>query len=176
MSILDLLGIGGPHRTGGPSGETESVRRIVTELSGMPPDEARHLAAFAYILGRVASADRVVSDDEIAEMRRIVAAAGGLPDERAALVVDIARNQADVFGGTENFLVTREFSRIASREEKIRLLECLFAVAASDGSISTVESTVIRQISDEILLDRSDYIRARSAFRDRLAVLKRDDG
>ena len=62
MGILDLLGLG---RTGASSdakgmsnhGDTDTVRRIVGELERMNPDRARFLAAFAYVLSRVASAD-----------------------------------------------------------------------------------------------------------------------
>jgi hypothetical protein len=43
------------------SAETETVRKIVRELDAMPPEEARYIAAFAYILSRVARSDMNVS-------------------------------------------------------------------------------------------------------------------
>jgi len=55
------------------------------------------------------------------------------------LVVQIAKTQATLFGGTENFLVTQEFNRMATVEQKLSLLQCLFAVAAADKVISSVE-------------------------------------
>ena len=44
--------------------ETETVRDIATALTATSPDRARLLAAFAYLLGRVAFADHDVSESE----------------------------------------------------------------------------------------------------------------
>ena len=40
-----------------PAGDTETVRAIVRELEALPPERARYVAAFAFILARVAHAD-----------------------------------------------------------------------------------------------------------------------
>ena len=85
----------------------------------------------------------------------------------------MAKSQNLLFGGTENYLVTRELNRIASREQKLALLDCLFAVSAADESISTVEDNVIRQIAAELRLEHREFIEVRSRFRDHLAVLKK---
>ena len=42
-------------------GDTETVRKIVTALESMDPDRARFVAAFAFILCRVARADLHIS-------------------------------------------------------------------------------------------------------------------
>ncbi len=155
------------------SSETETVRRIIEALDRLEPERARFIAAFAYILGRVAHADRNISPEEIRAMERLVMEQGGLPEEQAVLVVQIAKSQNILFGGTENFLVTREFKKIASRKEQIALLHCLFAVSASDRSISTVEDNEIRKISRELGFSHDDFIAVRLAHRSHLAVLKK---
>ena len=91
---------------------------------------------------------------------------------QAVLVVHIAKSQHRLFGGTENFLVTREYSRLATHEEKLGLLECLFAVSAADESISSVEDHEVRRIAAELGLGHADFIAARTDFRQYLAVLK----
>ena len=78
-----------------------------------------------------------ISDAENKEMERQVIRLSGLPAEQAILVVQIAKTQATLFGGTENFLVTHEFNLMASPEQKLALLDCLFAVAAADQVISS---------------------------------------
>ena len=176
MSIWKFLGLDKAEperREETPSAETETVRKIVEQLDRMEPERARHIAAFAYNLSRVAHADRHISAEETRAMERIVMEMGGLPEEQALLVVQMAKTQSRLFGGTENFLVTREFNKLATREQKLRLLECLFAVSASDQSISTAEDNEIRQISKELLLSHRDFIQARLAFREHLAVLKK---
>lgn len=174
MGILELLGL---RSTSPPdsasSAETAAVRKIAASLDRLPPEQARYVAAFAYVLGRVAHADLEITDDETREMERIVRAKGGLSEEQAVLVVQMAKTQALLFGGTENFLVTREFNEIADREQKLALLDCLFAVSSADGGVSTVETNVIRQIADELQLDHADYAEARARYREHLAVLKR---
>lgn len=181
MSILDWL----VQKQGGASGSgraevgaTESVRKIVGELEAMEPERARHLAAFAYILGRVAHADQEISEEETRRMEEIVQRVGHLPEEQAVLVVQIAKSQNRLFGGTENFLVTREFKELAGAEERRELLDCLFAVSAADESISSAEESQVRQIASELGLEHSDFVRARAAYSEHRDVLKplRDGG
>jgi len=174
MSILSSLAYD-PPRTATPhdSVETETVRKIVAALDRLEPDRARHIAVFAYILSRVARADLVISEAETRAMEAIVVKEGGLAPAQAILVVQMAKTQAILFGGTENYLVTREFNRLATREDKLALLRCLFAVSASDDSISVKEDNEIRRIADELRLTHDDFIEARSEFRDHLSVLRR---
>ncbi|HXH28845.1 MAG TPA: TerB family tellurite resistance protein [Candidatus Polarisedimenticolia bacterium] len=179
MSILRFLGLdadaaaaGAPDRRVAPTAETETVRKIVQALDRIEPERARYVAAFAYILSRVARADLTISDVETAAMERLVMQVGGLPEDQAILVVQMAKTQSRLFGGTENYLVTREFNRLATREEKLSLLRCLFAVSAADESISTVEDNEIRRVSRELQLTHDDFIEARSRYRRYLAVLR----
>ena len=174
MGILELFGIAGkdPWEQQQESA-SDTVRKIADELNHMDRDQAKYIASFAYILGRVAHADLEISDEETHEMERIVQGLGGLPEEQAILVVQLAKTQALLFGGTENFVVTQEFNRIASRQQKLALLNCLYAVSSSDQAVSTAEDNEIRRITQELRLDHQDFIAARSAYRDHLEVLKK---
>ena len=174
-TIRKFLGLDSPGAGGATASatDTETVRKIVDALDRLDPDHARYVAAFAYNLSRVAHADMKISPQEIAAMEKIVQDLGGLPEEQAILVVQMAKTQSLLFGGTENYLVTREFNKIANHDQKLGLLECLFAVSAADESISTVEDNEVRKISRELKLEHADFIEARSAFREYLAVLKK---
>jgi uncharacterized tellurite resistance protein B-like protein len=173
MSVWKLLGLE-KHKilSESTSPETETVRKIVDALDGMDPAQARYIAAFAYLLSRVAQADRDISSEETRMMERIIMERGGMPEEQAILVVQMAKTQNRLFGGTENFLVTQEFNEIATREQKLALLHCLYAVSAADQSISTREDNEIRNISKELLLSHEDFIDVRLEYRDYLSVLK----
>lgn len=152
--------------------QSETVRKIVDALERLDPDQARYLAAFAYILSRVARADLKISPEETRAMEMIVVEFGGVSEDQAILVVQIARHQNLLFGGTENFLVTREFNKIATEEQKLALLDCLFRVAAAEDLISTVESNEISQITSELGLPHEDFIAARSKYRGQLGVFR----
>lgn len=175
MSFLKFLGLGADPSTetnGAPAPETETVRKIVQELDQLPPERARYIAAFAYLLSRAARADLHIAEGETRVMERIIIEEGGLPEEQALIVVQMAKTQERLFGGTENYLVTREFERIATRQQKLALLECLFAVTAADENISSREDNAVKQIASELKLEHGDYIAARSRFREHLAVMK----
>jgi len=175
MSLLAKL-FGAPQTpaAGGGAGETETVRRIVKRLQSLDPDRARYLAAFAYVLGRVAHADLDVSEAETLQMERILQRLGGLPEDQAVLVVEIAKSQNRLFGGTEGYLVTRELKQITSLEQRLEILDCLFEVSAADDSISAVEENLVRQVASELGLSLQDYVTARAAWSDKRAVLRRD--
>lgn len=172
MSILDLLGLGSAVRPAAGASDTEAIRRITSALEAMEPQQARHVAAFAFILSRAANADLKISEEETRQMEGIVMEWGHLPEEQAVLVVQIAKSQSRLFGGTENFLVTREFKSVASKERKVELLHCLFAVTAADDSISTVEENEIWRIATEIGITHAEYVAIRSAYREKRKVLR----
>ena len=171
-SILERLGLIASTNQPRSAGGTETVRKIVGELEAMDPATARYIAAFAYILGRVAHADLHISDAETRKMEQIVRGLGHLPEEQSVLVVQIAKSQNRLFGGTENFLVTREFLEISTPEQRQELLDCLFAVSAADASISGAEEAQIRQIASELGFSHRDFVQARSAYAEHREVLK----
>ncbi|MEJ2085398.1 MAG: TerB family tellurite resistance protein [Acidobacteriota bacterium] len=171
MSILKFLGLQ-QDRSDERSGETESVRKIVEKLESLDPHKARYIAAFAYILGRVANADLEISKAETRAMEETVQKLGHLPEEQAILVVQIAKSQHRLFGGTENFLVTREFLELSDVDQRQKLLDCLFAVSAADESISGVEEAQIRQIASELGFSHRQFVEARAAYSDHREVLK----
>jgi uncharacterized tellurite resistance protein B-like protein len=174
MSILRLLGLL-RNDSENEAAQTDAIRRITEALDSMEPERARYIACFAYILSRAARADMHVAPAETRAMERIIMEMGLLPEDQAIIVVQMAKTQNRLFGGTDNFLVTREFNQIASREQKIALLHCLFAVSASDDAISSAEDSEIRQIASELLLDHRDFIEVRTSYREKLKVLKLQD-
>jgi uncharacterized tellurite resistance protein B-like protein len=171
MSILDVFkkSLGSSPKT---SSETETVRKIVQALDRLEPERAKFIAGFAYLLGRAARADMHISLSETRTMESILIKRGGLPEEQAIIVIQMAKTQNVMFGGTENFLVTREFREAASHEEKLALLDCLYAVAATEDFISTMEDNEISQIADELRIEHRDFIAVRSKYRDSLAVFQ----
>jgi len=152
--------------------DTATVRRIARELDALPATEARFLAAFAYVLARVARADLEISGEEMDTMVKLVREYSTLSEAQALLVVQMAKTQATALAGTENYLVTRQFKEMSNRAQRVDLLRCLFAVAAADNNISVVESTEITQIGQELGFSSQEIASVRAAYRDQLSVLK----
>jgi len=159
--------------------ENDAVHAILRSLEELPPERARLIACFAYVLGRVAHADLDISEEETAAMERIVVEHAHLPPEQAAIVVQVAKMQVRLFGATQNYVVTRELAELVDRQQARALLSCLFAVSAADEHVSGTEDAEIKRIANELRLERSDYLAARSAVKEHLGVLKgipkRDD-
>lgn len=148
------------------------IREIAATLRELDSDRAEYLAAFAFILGRVANADLDISDEEIESMTQILQKVGNISLSQAEIVVKIVKNLNQLKGATESYLVTREFSELATKEEKIQLLDCLFAVSAADDSISGEEEKELKQICSELKLSDYELIKLRSKYRDKREILK----
>ena len=177
-----------------PPDKPDVVDTVASVLAHLDPQRARYLAAFAYLLGRVADADHAISAEERDLMLRLVAKEGSLPSQEAAAVVTLAldefrriiataRKRAGVGGKitekditlfTHNVIVAREFAAVATIEERLGLLRCLFAVSAADESVIVSEDNEIRRISRELKIEHADFIDARARVREHLAVLRRE--
>lgn len=154
-------------------GDTATVRKIVGALADLEPERARYVAAFAYLLGRVAHADLDIDRRETREMEDLVRGFGDLPEAQAVLVVEIAKSQNRLFGGTENYQVAREFKQLSTPEERRELLDCLFAVSAADDAITGDEEAQLRQIAEELGFSHREYVEVRSTYNDKRSVIQR---
>jgi len=167
-SIRAWLGVDPPEKQ-----EFAPLRDTLEALDHLDPERARYLAAFAYLLGRVAHADQHVSPEETAAMEALVRRHGQLSQDQAMVVVQLAKSSNLLFGGTANFLVAREFSQRASYDQKLALMQCLFALSASDESISVAEEGEMHRIANELRIDHPDLIALRVAHQRHLPGMSR---
>ncbi len=154
------------------AGDTETVRRIVARLDSMPPEHARFLAGFAYILARAAHADLDISAEETAVMETAIRELGELDEAQAVLVIQMAKLQSRAKFGTEDYLVTREFAGFATDEQKLAVLRAAFAVGAADDEISSDEAQTINQIASELGIDRPLLNVIREAYVDKFSAIR----
>jgi uncharacterized tellurite resistance protein B-like protein len=152
--------------------DTETVRRIARELEAMPVERARFLAAFAYILTRAAAADLRITEEESRTIEQLVAEHGGLPEAQAVLVAQIARNQSLLHGGTEDYLVTRQFRELSSDTDRLALLRCCYLVGAADDTITSAESDLLQEIAKELDVEREAVNVIRNEFAPKLAAIQ----
>lgn len=174
-ALLGFLGLGREGSESDGAAQTATVRKIVARLEALPENEARYVACFAYLLGRVAHADLEISGEESQAMEALVVDHSGLGEAQAVLVVEIAKRQNRLFGGTENFLVTRELAAITDEAQRRDLLHCLFAVSTADGSISGEEEEQIRQIAEELGMRPATFLEIRGQYNKQRSVIQRLD-
>jgi uncharacterized tellurite resistance protein B-like protein len=154
------------------AGETATVRRIVARLDAMPPERARFVAAAAYTLARAAHADLDISDEETAAIERELQQDEGLDEPTAVLVTQMAKLQANTVGGTEDYVVTREFKALASEQQRLDVLKACFAISAASGSISAEETAVLNQIAGELDIDAAAVTRIKVQYHDQLSAVQ----
>ena len=153
--------------------EFAPLRQTLDALDHLEPQRARYLAAFAYLLGRVAHADQHVSPEETSAMEALVCDHGEVPQDQAMVVVQLAKASNLLFGGTANFLVAREFSSLASYEQKLALMRCLFAVSVTDEAISMAEESEIHRIANELRINQPDLVAMRVEHQRHLPGMRR---
>jgi uncharacterized tellurite resistance protein B-like protein len=107
-------------------------------------------------------------------MEALVEQKGGIAADQAMVVVHLAQSSNRLFGGTANFLVAREFSALATHDQKLDLMRCLFAVAATDQTISLAEEGEIHRIARELRVEHQDLVPLRVAHRQQLPGMSRE--
>ncbi len=153
--------------------DSAPLRSVIDALDRLEPARAQHLARFAYLIGRIAHADRQVTPEETSAMEGLVREEGGLDAEQAMLVVSLAKASNLIFGGTADFQIAQEFSEQSSYEQKLALARCLFAVASIDHAISMAEETEIHRITNHLRIDPADMTRLRVEHRSFLPGVSR---
>jgi tellurite resistance protein len=159
-------------RSGGSAGESESIRRIASEMEALPIDERRYIASFAYVLARAAHADLEISRAELDYIEQAVVEVGRLRSAQAVLVVEMARNMAELYGATDDYVVTRQFAENSTREQRETLLRTAFAVGAADDTITAAEVAELNEIGKELGFRADEIDGIRNEFRDQLAAIQ----
>jgi uncharacterized tellurite resistance protein B-like protein len=155
-----------------PDLETDTIRRIANELGQVDPAQRRYIAGLAYVLGRAANADLTITDEETREMEQIVREIGGLPDAQAVLAVEIAKHQAELYGGTDDYVVTRDFAARATPEQRRAAVAACFAVVATDHEITAEEYAELTEIARELDLGKNELNEIRREYADQLTAIQ----
>jgi uncharacterized tellurite resistance protein B-like protein len=153
-------------------GDTATVRRIVAKLEAMPRDQARLIASAAYTLARAANADLDISDEETAAIERELQTNEALDEATAVLVTEMAKLQAKTVGGTEDFVVTREFKALADENQRVVIVRACFAVMAANGTISAEETAVVNEIAEELDIDDETLNAIRADYHEQLSSVQ----
>ncbi|MFI5076649.1 MAG: TerB family tellurite resistance protein [Vicinamibacteria bacterium] len=169
-TILRKLGLDVDVDEGKPV--VQALDALEVALSLVPPDQARRVAAFAYLLSRGAPAGPHGTHPQRAGVVSRQVDRAHLAPEQAAIVIGLATSKIVHVRGTEDYLVSREVAARATIEEKRALIDGLYAVCAADGLISTIEDNDVRRVASEIDLEHHDVVDIRARYRQSLGVLK----
>lgn len=175
MSILRWLGFKGT--TDAPTAEAPAagagapvlpvdghVERIAEAMDALPEDEARYLAAFAYLLCRVAYADGVISKVEVQRMSRILQDFSSLTAKQTDLVLKLAKHENFKADDEVGRKVSEAFAEMAGMGARSDFVGCLYAVAAADDEVHGIEDETVMRIGEELGVAGPEVQRIRAAY------------
>jgi uncharacterized tellurite resistance protein B-like protein len=172
MPLLRLLTTLGLRADGPPPQARPFLVRLQQELGRLGAERLEYLAGFAGQLARVASAEGGISPDEAAAMAAQLTTVGGLAAPEASVIVDLVRHEFETLRSVQAHELGRAINDHASADEKLALVDCLYAVAAADHLVSDVEEQAIRRIAEALLVPHRVLMEIRARYRDRLEVLQ----
>jgi uncharacterized tellurite resistance protein B-like protein len=171
MRLTRLLTTLGFHDDRGPvNSDATFMRRLHAQLTRLGPARMEYLAGFAGELARVAHVDGGMSAAE-ASLIKTQLTGHGLTTAEACVVLDLLRHEMEVLHSLQHHVLNRAVNKHASAAEKEALVDCLYAVAAADHTISDLEEREIRRVADALLIPHSVLMRIRGRYRDRIEVL-----
>jgi|GEM_PF-1463965 len=122
------------------------------------PDMHR-LCLIGGLMGIVARADGEIDERELQEIRRQLQSRGTFSAEALEILTAVIDEQS--VRGLDRSRLIAELSRQITFEQKIDLLDLLFAVAAANGSLTHAELEELRGISAALHLSHRQYIDAK---------------
>ena len=105
-------------------------------------------------------------------MEEALQRSGALDEATAVLVVEMAKLQAKTVGGTEDYVVTREFKSISTPEQRLNMARAAFVIGAANGSISAEESAVANEIANELDIEDTALAALRAEFTDQMSAVQ----
>jgi tellurite resistance protein len=84
----------------------------------------------------------------------------------------MAKLQAKTVGGTEDYVVTREFKALADESQRIVVLRACFAVMAAGGTISAEETATVNEIAEELDIDDATLNAIRADYHEQLSSVQ----
>jgi uncharacterized tellurite resistance protein B-like protein len=155
-----------------PAAASALSAAVHAHLAHLPRERAELVAAFAGLLMRVAHADQEVSAAEDTALRRLVREHAGLGASESEAVATLVTSHAQGIAGIDYALLTRAMNEHASPDDKLHLVECLYAIATADDLVSVVEDDQIAAVGRALMVTRGSMLEIRARHRERLEVVQ----
>jgi uncharacterized tellurite resistance protein B-like protein len=153
-------------------GAEQLVAVVRRELPDADDDAVQVVTAIAGLLGVVAYADRDYSQVEEDRVREELGRVHGMTASGARAICAVLREHVLEVATVQASRYCRALRELADLELKRDVLQVLVEVAAAEGEISLAEVNVLRQTTQALGLDQSDYNDAQARHRDKLAFLR----
>jgi len=146
------------------------------ELQEKFPDSSEEelikLTCISGLLARVAYVDFHLDDNEKEHMNKALTQMTEFSAQEISGIVEIAITHIKELAGLENHKYIYSLKEVMDRSERYKVVEALFALAASDGVVENVESEEIRMIVKGFDLSDKHFLASRAKVSDKLKALR----
>lgn len=119
----------------------------------------RKLSLAGGMMAIVARTTPQITDDEQATMLTMLQQHWQLDGDQAHFLVDVALLQ--VPADLDSFRLADEFAAVSDIDERGKLVDVLFAIAAADGEVTRDETETIRGLANAMVLTHERFIEAK---------------
>ena len=128
----------------------------------------------AGLLARVAYVDFHLDVKEQEVMKDLLGQFHFIANIDPCIVAQIAIKHIKEMAGLENHLYVHPLKNLLSKDERYNIIQSLFLIAASDGSVEVVESEEIRLITKGFELSNQHFLAARAEVAKFLKSLRKN--
>lgn len=146
-------------------------KELQREFPNVAEDDLLKASCVAGLFARVAYVDFDLDSSELAKIEKLLDK-WKLKGIEPKSVSDIATNHIKEMAGLENHLYVKPLNELMNKDERFDTVKALFLIAASDGSVESVESEEIRLINKGLELSHQHFVAARAEVKDFLKTLK----
>ena len=151
----------------------ESLETVVSqELGAADAETTAVVTAIAGLLASVAYADRQITSEEEAVLKRELARIHGIDERGVSAIYRTLSQHVVQLSTTERPRYTRILKEHADRDLRYQVLQVLVDLAAADDNISQTEVSMLRTITTALGLTQADYNEAQSQHRHKLGSLR----
>ena len=155
--------------------ETKKHSSLHYELKDKFPESSEEdlikLTCISGLLARVAYVDFDLDKNEKEHMKEALTQMTEFSTQEVLGIVEIAISHIKELAGLENHKYIYSLKEVMDRTERYKVVEALFAIAASDGVVENVESEEIRMIVKGFDLSDKHFLAARAKVSDKLKAL-----
>jgi len=122
-------------------------------------DRLYRLCLFGTLLSSVAHVDDHFDDREEEILREILARQFSFSADELEILFQVVKEQSRQ--GFDFYEVVTEFNRLVPYADRVKLMDCFFAVAVADGELSHEEGEEVRRITKAMLIPHNLFIESK---------------
>lgn len=170
MAFMDFFK-SSPDNDSGVQKYSSLFNTLKAEFPSVQEDDLLKASCVAGLFARVAYIDFDLDAQEMKKMSSLIEK-WSFSGADGKVISQLAIGHIKEMSGLDNHLFVKPLNQLMDKEERFNTVKALFLIAASDGSVDSIESEEIRLITKGLELSTQHFVAARAAVVDFLKTLK----